>query len=637
MLNKENYVPWSLRLLQYAKSRPNGKLIHNSIINGPYVRWMILEPGDPNRKVPVNKTFHVQTDDELTEKELKQIEADDQAIQTILLAGSENRPPMLNKENYVPWSSRFLRPFFLGLLEDIYAAVDSCETAQEIWLRVQQMIKGSNLRIQEKKAKLFNEWESLDEEEDTRSSHEYLNDLEEEYQGRALLAKSKRFFKKADESSVFSTLLLSLKKLDGVELVSGPKTIKLILKLKSTFKAETLKGITINEPSSDPARGKSSLAFKTNSAHIDLSSISFPKVLVLLTSIASSSTKSSSSKDQTNSVSEGFETVLTQPITGKGASLVARKIIEETPSIIKLEDLTELVSQVQPSFINSDLPEDDPVSVVDDTDEDEEDEIHATTNAKIEDTLVPKSSSQSSQIQELTNQDLPSKFNEPTEEVKWLKNEVYELEITLPEDLKEIPTKLKDFKKTEEKGKKKSLSLEEEEKESTDSDSDDETPYVTGFMVEPSKIKKLKKFDIITEYERHIHLTKEEINHQKKLEEDAKAKRDEFKKFAANFVELDKLHKSKVLGFQAEISKQQRMHSDLEKSCSLIEQNHIALQALEIALSQLKAQLASAHIQLNSYKAENKTLSQRYEELAKSNMASRVQLSGRITALTTEN
>nr|GEW37492.1 integrase, catalytic region, zinc finger, CCHC-type, peptidase aspartic, catalytic [Tanacetum cinerariifolium] len=42
MLNKENYVPWSSRLLCYAKSRPNGKLIHNSIINGPYVRRMIL-------------------------------------------------------------------------------------------------------------------------------------------------------------------------------------------------------------------------------------------------------------------------------------------------------------------------------------------------------------------------------------------------------------------------------------------------------------------------------------------------------------------------------------------------------------------------------------------------------------------
>nr|GEX09007.1 ribonuclease H-like domain-containing protein [Tanacetum cinerariifolium] len=104
MLNKENYVPWSSRLLRYAKSRPNGKLIHNSLINGPYFRRMIPEPGDTNREVPMTETFHVQTDDELTEKELKQIEADDQAIHTILL----------------------------GLLEDIYAAVDSCETAQEI-------------------------------------------------------------------------------------------------------------------------------------------------------------------------------------------------------------------------------------------------------------------------------------------------------------------------------------------------------------------------------------------------------------------------------------------------------------------------------------------------------------------------
>ncbi|GKC74074.1 hypothetical protein Tco_1119957 [Tanacetum coccineum] len=64
--------------------------------------------------------------------EIKQMEADDQAIQTILL----------------------------GLPEDIYAAiVDSCKTAQEIWLRVQQMMKGSDIGIQEKKAKLFNEWE----------------------------------------------------------------------------------------------------------------------------------------------------------------------------------------------------------------------------------------------------------------------------------------------------------------------------------------------------------------------------------------------------------------------------------------------------------------------------------------------
>nr|GFC13430.1 hypothetical protein [Tanacetum cinerariifolium] len=91
MLNKENYVPWSSRLLRYAKSRPNRKLIHNSILNGPYIRRMIAEPGDAEH-------------DELSERELKQIEADNQTIQTILL----------------------------GLPEDIYAVVDSCETAQEI-------------------------------------------------------------------------------------------------------------------------------------------------------------------------------------------------------------------------------------------------------------------------------------------------------------------------------------------------------------------------------------------------------------------------------------------------------------------------------------------------------------------------
>nr|GEV44764.1 uncharacterized mitochondrial protein AtMg00810-like [Tanacetum cinerariifolium] len=40
-----------------------------------------------------------------------------------------------------------------------------------------------------------------DDEEDTRSSQEYMNDLDEEYQARSLLAKSKRFFKKGTQRS----------------------------------------------------------------------------------------------------------------------------------------------------------------------------------------------------------------------------------------------------------------------------------------------------------------------------------------------------------------------------------------------------------------------------------------------------
>ncbi|GJV64311.1 hypothetical protein Tco_1475139 [Tanacetum coccineum] len=151
MLNKDNYVPWSSRLLRYAKSKPNGKLLVNSIKNGPYVRRMIHEPGDPNSVPPVAESTHEQTSDELTKKEVKQMEADDQAIQTILM----------------------------GLPEDIYAAVDGCDTAQEIWLRVEQMMKGSSIGVQEKKAKLFNEWERFTSTEGESIESYYHQDLHE--------------------------------------------------------------------------------------------------------------------------------------------------------------------------------------------------------------------------------------------------------------------------------------------------------------------------------------------------------------------------------------------------------------------------------------------------------------------------
>ncbi|GKE56760.1 hypothetical protein Tco_1495945, partial [Tanacetum coccineum] len=70
----------------------------------------------------------------------------------------------------------------------------------------------------------------------------------------------------ADESSVYSNPLPPLKKLEGVEPIYGPKTIKSILKSKSTLKTEALEGVIINEPSSTPAN-KISSASKVHSAH----------------------------------------------------------------------------------------------------------------------------------------------------------------------------------------------------------------------------------------------------------------------------------------------------------------------------------------------------------------------------------
>ncbi|GJX77583.1 integrase, catalytic region, zinc finger, CCHC-type containing protein [Tanacetum coccineum] len=126
--------------------------------------------------------------------------------QDIYDTGSKTRPPMLNKENYVPWFSRLLRyaksdpdrevlvnETFHEQKEDeltekelkqIYAAVNSCETAQEIWLRVQQMMKGSDIGIQEKKAKLFNEWERF-----TSTDRESIESYYHRSQTLVLIAK----------------------------------------------------------------------------------------------------------------------------------------------------------------------------------------------------------------------------------------------------------------------------------------------------------------------------------------------------------------------------------------------------------------------------------------------------------------
>nr|GEW32027.1 hypothetical protein [Tanacetum cinerariifolium] len=68
---------------------------------------MIATPGEPDIPVPVPESFHEQLDEELTETDIKRMDADNQAIQTILL----------------------------GLPEDVYAVVDSCETTKEIWER----------------------------------------------------------------------------------------------------------------------------------------------------------------------------------------------------------------------------------------------------------------------------------------------------------------------------------------------------------------------------------------------------------------------------------------------------------------------------------------------------------------------
>nr|GFC45380.1 hypothetical protein [Tanacetum cinerariifolium] len=69
----------------------------------------------------------------------------------------------------------------------------------------------------------------------------------------------------------------------------------------------------------------------------------------------------------------------------KGASSTAiHGDKEEAFSTIKLEDLAKLVSQMQPSFKDLDLPVDDLVIIVDESDEDEPNEEFLSLPAKVE-------------------------------------------------------------------------------------------------------------------------------------------------------------------------------------------------------------------------------------------------------------
>ncbi|GKB35074.1 hypothetical protein Tco_0880016 [Tanacetum coccineum] len=66
------------------------------------------------------------------------------------------------------------------------------------------------------------------------------------------------------------------------------------------------------------------------------------------------------------------------------------------------------------------------------------------------------------------------------------------------------------------------MSSKDDEEEGNESDYDD-TIHLTGSMVESSKKKKLKKFDFFTEGGDHVHLIKEQIKEQKRIEESTKA------------------------------------------------------------------------------------------------------------------
>ncbi|GJU04807.1 retrovirus-related pol polyprotein from transposon TNT 1-94 [Tanacetum coccineum] len=190
--------------------------------------------------------------------------------------------------------------------------------------------------------------------------------------------------------------------------------------------------------------------------------------------------------DKTKFVGDGLKTAHTD--SGTNEESIANDISKK----IKLKDLSEFLKDTRSAFFTPDSPQDDPIIVTDESEEKEADkeDTHDTSHDMPEDTSVPPPPSPKlAQIQESMAQarpsypdvnhlttllvtylkpelskllashnfasclpielkELPLKFTKLFGEIKELKQDVKDMEIELPGDLKEIPTKLETFTST---------------------------------------------------------------------------------------------------------------------------------------------------------------------------------------------
>ncbi|GJY82744.1 hypothetical protein Tco_0496120 [Tanacetum coccineum] len=134
MLDKTMYNSWQSRMLLYIKGKKNGRMMLESIENGPLVYPTVEENGVIRPKKYA----------ELTEQEHLQDDCDVQATNIILQ----------------------------GLPHDVYARVSHFHTAKDIWERVKLLMQGTELSYQECECKLYNEFDRFTSVKG-ESLHEY--------------------------------------------------------------------------------------------------------------------------------------------------------------------------------------------------------------------------------------------------------------------------------------------------------------------------------------------------------------------------------------------------------------------------------------------------------------------------------
>ncbi|GJU21815.1 hypothetical protein Tco_1155157 [Tanacetum coccineum] len=118
------YSSWASRMLLYIKGKENGKLLNDLVLNGPFKYRTVIEPKTLTTPITVRDRRY----DELTDAKKIHKACDIKATNTVL--------------QHLP--------------QDIYNLVHHHDEAKHIWDRVNLLIEGSEISLQEKESKLSN-------------------------------------------------------------------------------------------------------------------------------------------------------------------------------------------------------------------------------------------------------------------------------------------------------------------------------------------------------------------------------------------------------------------------------------------------------------------------------------------------
>ncbi|GJV01579.1 hypothetical protein Tco_1335148 [Tanacetum coccineum] len=127
MLDKTQYSSWASRMLLYIRGKENGKLFVDSVLNGPFKYGTVTVPDTQT----THATARDRTYDELTNAEKIRESCDIKETNIILQ----------------------------GLPQDIYNLVNHHTEAKDIWDRVKLLIEGSEISLQKRESKFYDEFD----------------------------------------------------------------------------------------------------------------------------------------------------------------------------------------------------------------------------------------------------------------------------------------------------------------------------------------------------------------------------------------------------------------------------------------------------------------------------------------------